>query len=67
MAATTAPARPPHYRWNYSMFVVEEACSWLGLTFASVKLPSQRRETRIVKDLGAGEIAREIADWIAEK
>ncbi len=39
----------------------------VGLTFASVKLPSQRRETRIVKDLGAGEIAREIADWIAEK
>jgi electron transfer flavoprotein beta subunit len=39
----------------------------VGLTFASVKLPRQRRETRIVKDLGAGEVAREIADWIAEK
>jgi electron transfer flavoprotein beta subunit len=35
-----------------------------GLTFASVTLPKVRRETKIVKDLTADEIAREIADWI---
>jgi len=35
-----------------------------GVTFAKVALPAQRRETRIVKDLSADEIAREIADWI---
>jgi electron transfer flavoprotein beta subunit len=29
-----------------------------------VTLPSQRRETRIVKDLPEDEIAREIVDWI---
>ena len=38
-----------------------------GLAFASVKVPSQRRETRIVKDLPAGEVAREIVDWIKTK
>jgi electron transfer flavoprotein beta subunit len=35
-----------------------------GVTFAKVALPAQRRETRVVKDLSADEIAREIADWI---
>jgi electron transfer flavoprotein beta subunit len=35
-----------------------------GVTFARVSLPSQRRETRIVKDLSADEIAREIVAWI---
>jgi electron transfer flavoprotein beta subunit len=35
-----------------------------GLTFSSVTLPKQQRETRIVKDLGADEIAREIVAWI---
>jgi len=35
-----------------------------GLTFQSVDLPEQRRETRIVKDSSADEIAREIVDWI---
>jgi electron transfer flavoprotein beta subunit len=30
-------------------------------------LPAQRRETRIVKDLPADDIAREIVDWIAKK
>ena len=35
-----------------------------GMTFAKVALPAQRRETRIVKDLSADEIAREIAEWI---
>jgi electron transfer flavoprotein beta subunit len=35
-----------------------------GVTFASVELPRQRRETRIVKDLPDEEIAREIVEWI---
>ena len=38
-----------------------------GLSFASVKAPSQRRETKIVKDLSADEIAREIVEWIGKK
>ena len=37
-----------------------------GLKFASVSLPKQQRETRIVKNMPAEEIAREIAAWIAE-
>ena len=32
--------------------------------FLRVALPAQRRETRIVKDLPADEIAREIVEWI---
>ncbi|HSB13895.1 MAG TPA: hypothetical protein VLE22_05515 [Bryobacteraceae bacterium] len=35
-----------------------------GLSFSAVSLPSQRRETKIVKDLPADEIAREIVEWI---
>ena len=35
-----------------------------GLTFASVSLPKQLRETKIVKDMSADDIAREIVDWI---
>ncbi len=35
-----------------------------GVTFARVALPGQRRETRVVKDLTADEIAREIVAWI---
>ena len=35
-----------------------------GLSYLSVKVPSQRRETRIVSDLSAEEIAREIIGWI---
>jgi electron transfer flavoprotein beta subunit len=35
-----------------------------GLTFASVSLPKQLRETRIVKDKLPAEIAREIVEWI---
>ena len=38
-----------------------------GLCFASVTLPKQQRETRVVKNLPAAEIAREIADWIGEE
>ena len=35
-----------------------------GVTYASVTLPKQQRQTRIVKDRSADEIAREIVDWI---
>jgi len=35
-----------------------------GLTYRSVKVPSQRRETRVVKDVPAEEIARELVAWI---
>ena len=38
-----------------------------GLSFASVSLPRQQRETRIVKNLSAGEIAAEIVTWIGEE
>jgi electron transfer flavoprotein beta subunit len=37
-----------------------------GLTFTSVALPKQLRETRIVKDKSPDEIAREIVQWIAQ-
>ena len=35
-----------------------------GVSFASVNLPKQLRETKIVKDKSAEEIAREIVDWM---
>ena len=35
-----------------------------GVQFAAVDLPTQRRETRVVKDTPAEEIAREIVDWL---
>jgi electron transfer flavoprotein beta subunit len=35
-----------------------------GLAFASVTLPKQVRETKIVKDKTPDEIAREIVEWI---
>jgi electron transfer flavoprotein beta subunit len=38
-----------------------------GLAFASVTLPRQQRETRIVKDLPPADIAREIVAWIREE
>jgi len=38
-----------------------------GLSFVSVSLPKQQRETRIVKNMPAEEIAREIAAWIGEE
>jgi electron transfer flavoprotein beta subunit len=37
-----------------------------GLTYASVSLPKQQRETRLVRDLAPDEIAREIVQWMAE-
>jgi electron transfer flavoprotein beta subunit len=38
-----------------------------GLRFASVTLPKQQRETRVVKDVPPAEIAREIVAWIGEE
>lgn len=38
-----------------------------GLCFASVTLPKQQRETRVVKNMPAEEIARELAAWIGEE
>lgn len=35
-----------------------------GLSFEEVALPAQLRETRVVKDQSADEIAREIVDWL---
>ena len=35
-----------------------------GLTFASVTLPKQLRETRIVKDKSPDDVAKEIVEWI---
>jgi len=37
-----------------------------GLQYAAVELPKQRRQTRVVKDAPAEEIAREIVDWIKD-
>lgn len=37
-----------------------------GVTFGRVSLPSQRRETKVVKDRSADEIAREIVAWISK-
>jgi electron transfer flavoprotein beta subunit len=37
-----------------------------GVSFKSVELPKQKRETRIVKDAPEDEIAREIVDWIRQ-
>ena len=36
-----------------------------GVTFTSVALPKQRRETKIVKDMSPDEIAKDIVAWIA--
>jgi len=38
-----------------------------GLSFTSVSLPKQQRETRVVKDMTPAEIAREIVAWIGEE
>ena len=37
-----------------------------GLQYRSASPPKQQRHTRIVKDLSAEEVAREIADWITK-
>ncbi len=38
-----------------------------GLRYVSVSPPKQQRQTRIVKDLSANEIAQEIAAWVGKK
>jgi electron transfer flavoprotein beta subunit len=38
-----------------------------GLCFASVSLPKQQRATRVVKNMPAEEIAREIVAWMGEE
>lgn len=38
-----------------------------GLTFLSAAVPRQQRQTRIVKDASADEIAREIVAWVTEQ
>jgi electron transfer flavoprotein beta subunit len=38
-----------------------------GLTFTSVNLPKQRRDTKIVKDLTPDQIAQEIVEWIGKE
>jgi electron transfer flavoprotein beta subunit len=35
-----------------------------GVVFAGVAVPKQQRETRLVRDMPAGDIAREIVEWI---
>jgi electron transfer flavoprotein beta subunit len=37
-----------------------------GVEYKKVELPKQRRETRIVRDVPAGEIAKEIVEWITK-
>jgi len=37
-----------------------------GVSFLDVSLPKERRETRVVKDMPADEIAREIVAWISK-
>ncbi|MCC6861047.1 MAG: electron transfer flavoprotein subunit beta [Bryobacterales bacterium] len=37
-----------------------------GVVYHRVTLPRQQRETQVVKDRPAGEIAREIVDWIVQ-
>ena len=37
-----------------------------GLSYSDVKIPEQRRQTRIVKDMTPEEVARDIVEWIKE-
>jgi len=36
-----------------------------GVTFASVSLPKQQRQTKILKDMYTDDIAKEIIAWIS--
>jgi electron transfer flavoprotein beta subunit len=38
-----------------------------GVTYASVSLPRQQRETKVVKDLAPDQIAQEIVAWITKE
>jgi electron transfer flavoprotein beta subunit len=35
-----------------------------GLTYDKVEIPTQKRATRIVKDVSSDEIAKEIVEWM---
>ena len=37
-----------------------------GIAYAKTEIPAQKRATRIVKDVSADEIAREIVEWIKQ-
>ena len=37
-----------------------------GVSYTTVSLPKQQRQTRMVKDASAAEIAREIVEWIKQ-
>lgn len=43
------------------------ALSQNGLRYASVALPKQQRQTRIVKDLSAEQVAAELLEWIGQE
>ena len=43
------------------------AISTDGLQYTNVATPKQQRQTRIVKDLPADDIAREIVQWIKQE
>ena len=38
-----------------------------GVSFASVSLPKQRRDTKIVKDLAPDAVARDLVEWIGKE
>jgi electron transfer flavoprotein beta subunit len=38
-----------------------------GLQYVSASLPSQQRQTRVVKDMGSDAIAQELVEWIGAK
>jgi electron transfer flavoprotein beta subunit len=38
-----------------------------GVKFASVEVPKQKRDTRVVRDASTDEIAREIVEWVRQK
>ena len=38
-----------------------------GVQYVSASLPSQQRQTRVVKDMAADAIAQELVEWIGAK
>ncbi len=43
------------------------ALSQVGLRYVSVGLPKQQRQTRVVKDLSADQVAAELLEWIGKE
>jgi len=35
-----------------------------GIAYAKTEIPPQKRQTRIVKDISADDIAKEIVEWV---